>query len=152
MIIKRTVVLRAVVTEKLKESLVTQTQEALAHVAEAQDELDRQSRRVMLELQRADMQRAMAFRQQLEVEKRKHEDLKADLREQLKAFQGLELGQEISRGSLEGHVELKVGDNVQEKLGQAEILIEDDIVKEIRDPAPFRGGDPLTSQLMIEAE
>ena len=29
----------------------------------------------------------------------------------------------------------KIGDNIQAKLGQAEILVEDDIVKEIRDAA-----------------
>ncbi|MCC2672950.1 MAG: YlqD protein, partial [Armatimonadetes bacterium] len=42
---------------------------------------------------------------------------------------------EFERGSLESDVEVSVGDNIQERLGQAEILVEDDIIKEIRDPA-----------------
>jgi len=135
MIIKRQVMLKAVVTEKLKTQLTDEVQAAIQRVVEAQDELERQSRRVMLELQRTDLNRAMAFRQQLDLEKRKQEDAKAELQEQLKEYQDLPLGEEIVRGSLEGQIELNVGDNLFEKLGQAEILVEDDVVKEVRDPA-----------------
>jgi hypothetical protein len=135
MILKRQILLKAVVTERLKEQLIQDVQDAIQRVEESQDELDRQSRRLMLELQRTDMNRAMAFRQQLEAEKRKQDDVKAELQEQLTAYQGLELGEEIARGTLEGDIEVGVGDNLVEKLGQAEILVEDDVVKEIRDPA-----------------
>jgi hypothetical protein len=135
MILKRQILLKATVTEKLKEQLVQDVTEAIQRVEESQDELERQSRRLMLELQRTDLNRAMAFRQQLEVEKRKQDDVKAELQEQLAEYQGLELGTEIVRGTLEGDIEVNVGDNLVEKLGQAEVLVEDDIVKEIRDPA-----------------
>ena len=135
MIPKRQVLLKAVVNDRLKEELIQSVEEAIARVQDEQDELDRQSRRLMLELQRTDMNRAMAFRQQLEAEKRKREDLKAALQEQRAAYEALELGTEFERGSLESDVEVKVGDNIQERLGQAEILVEDDIIKEIRDPA-----------------
>lgn len=135
MFIKRQILLKAVVTERLKEQLVADVQDAIQRVEDSQEELERQSRRLMLELQRTDMSRAMAFRQQLEMEKRKQEDVKAELQEQLKEYQELELNKEITRGALEGYVELNVGDNLQEKLGQAEILIQDDLVQEIRDPA-----------------
>jgi hypothetical protein len=138
MVIKRQILLKAIVTEKLKEQLVADVQEAIQRVEESQDELERQSRRLMLELQRTDLNRAMAFRQQLELEKRKQDDVKAELQEQLKEYQGLPLGEEIARGTVEGDITVKVGDNLMEKLGQAEILVEDDIIKEIRDPAPSR--------------
>ena len=142
MILKRQVLLKAVVTEKLKEQLITDVEDAIKRVEEAQDELDRQSRRLMLELQRTDMSRAMAFRQQLDLEKRKQEDVKAELQEQMKDYQSLQLGEEIVRGTLEGTIEVKKGDNILEKLGQAEILVEDDVIKEIRDPAPLASGKP----------
>ena len=136
MILKRQILLKAVVTERLKEELIESVEEAIQRVEESQDELERQSRRLMLELQRTDLNRAMAFRQQLDLEKRKQEDVKAELQEQLKEYQNLKLGEEIARGTLEGEIEVKKGDNLMEKLAQAEILLEDDIVKEIRDPAP----------------
>lgn len=135
MILKRQVLLKAVVTDRLKEELIQSVDDAIARVVEEQEELDRQSRRLMLELQRTDMNRAMAFRQQLEAEKRKRDDLKAALQEQRQAYEALELGTEFERGTLESDVEVKVGDNIQAKLGQAEILVEDDIIKEIRDAA-----------------
>ena len=95
-----------------------------------------QSRRVMLELQRTDLNRAMAFRQQLDAEKRKHSDLKEELDERLKEYEALEMRTEFVRGLLEGQVDLQVGDNLREKLSRAEIVTEDDIIREIRDPAP----------------
>jgi predicted Holliday junction resolvase-like endonuclease len=135
MILNRQVVLKAVVTPQLKESLIAEVQEAIARVNETQDQLEVQSRRVMLELQRTDLNRAMAFRQQLDAEKRKHSDLKEELDERMQEYQALEMGTEFVRGVLEGTVEVSQGDNLREKLGQAEILTEDDLIKEIRDPA-----------------
>ena len=139
MILNRQIVLKAIVTPKLKESLIAEVNEAIARVNDTQDQLEVQSRRVMLELQRTDLNRAMAFRQQLEAEKRKHTDLKEELDERLKEYQELEMGTEFVRGVLEGQVEVNAGDNLMEKLSRAEILTEDDIIKEIRDPAPGPG-------------
>jgi YlqD protein len=136
MILNRQVVLKAIVTPALKESLIAEVNEAIARVNETQDQLEVQSRRVMLELQRTDLNRAMAFRQQLDAEKRKHSDLKEELDERLKEYQGLEMGTEFVRGVLEGQVEVNAGDNLMKKLSRAEILTEDDVIREIRDPAP----------------
>ena len=135
MILKREILLKAVVTERLQAELIQSVEEAIQRVEDQQSELDRQSRRLMLELQRTDMNRAMAFRQQLEVEKRKQEDVKSALQEQLKEYRELQLGEEFARGTIEGQVEVQVGDNIQEKLGRAEILTKDDIIQELRDPA-----------------
>jgi len=135
MILKREILLKAVVTERLQQELHDSVTEAIQRVVDEQDELERQSRRLMLELQRTDLNRAMAFRQQLDAEKRKRDELKAALEEQKKQYAELTLGEEITRGTIEGHVEVQVGDNLEEKMGRAEILVEDDIIKEIRDPA-----------------
>jgi capsule polysaccharide export protein KpsE/RkpR len=136
MIVNRQIVLKAIVTPRLKEALIAEVQEAIARVNDTQDQLETQSRRVMLELQRTDLNRAMAFRQQIDAEKRKHSDLKEELDERLAEYQALEMGTEFVRGVLEGHVDVKPGDNLLEKLSKAEILTEDDLIREIRDPAP----------------
>ena len=134
MILKRQVILKAIVTESLKKELIERTQTAVEEVKNAADELERQSRRLMLELQRTDLQRAMAFRQQLEAEKKKHTDAREELEAQLESYQELELGEELVRGQIEGQVEISVGDNLMQRMGAAEIVIEDDLVKEIREP------------------
>jgi hypothetical protein len=132
MILKRQIVLKAIVTPKLKESLIAEVREAMGEVDDAQTELDRQSRRVMLELQRTDLNRAMAFRQQLDLEKKKQEDVKKDLQDRLSEYEALEMDTEFVRGLLEGTVEIQPGDNLIEKMGRAEIIVKDDIVQEIR--------------------
>jgi len=136
MILNRQIVLKAIVTPRLKESLIAEVHEAIERVNETQDQLEVQSRRVMLELQRTDLNRAMAFRQQLDAEKRKHSDLREELDERLKEYQALEMGTEFVRGVLEGQVEVQQGDNLLAKLSKAEILTDDDLIREIRDPAP----------------
>src|SRR5436305_15024311 len=115
MILKRQILLKAIVTEKLKEQLIQDVKDAIQRVEESQDELDRQSRRLMLELQRTDLNRAMAFRQQLDVEKRKQEDVTAALQEQPKEHQELQLGERLTRGTLDGEVEAQVGANLAAK-------------------------------------
>jgi hypothetical protein len=133
MIIRRQVVLKAIVTEQLKENLRREVQDAIAEVESGQQQLDVQSRRVMLELQRTDLNRAMAFRQQLEAEKRKQDDVKTELRERLQEYEALELGSEFVRGLLEGWVEIREGDNIAAKMGQGEIIVKDDVVISLRD-------------------
>jgi predicted Holliday junction resolvase-like endonuclease len=136
MILNRQIVLKAIVTPRLKESLIAEVNEAIERVNDTQDQLEAQSRRVMLELQRTDLNRAMSFRQQMEAEKRKHSDLKEELEERLKEYQALEMGTEFVRGVIEGQVDIQVGDNLMNKMSRAEILTEDDIIRELRDPAP----------------
>src|SRR5437870_6498595 len=127
MILNRQIVLKAIVTPRLKEELIAEVREAMDRVNETQDQLEMQSRRVMLELQRTDLNRAMAFRQQLDVEKRKQEDVKKDLQERLTEYEALEMDSEFVRGVLEGSVEIQAGDNLVQKLGRAEIIVKDDI-------------------------
>ena len=134
MILKRQVVLKAIVTEKLKEALTHEVEDAIAEVQDAQQQLDVQSRRVMLELQRTDLNRAMAFRQQLEAEKRKQDDLKQELQERLQEYQQLEMGSEFVRGLIEGTLEVREGDNLADKMGRGEIIVKDDVIVEIREP------------------
>lgn len=133
MILRRQVVLKAIVTETLKDELRQEVTDAIAQVEDGQQQLDVQSRRVMLELQRSDLNRAMAFRQQLEAEKRKQDDLKTELRERLQEYEALQIGSEYVRGLLEGNVEIGEGDNITEKMGKAEIIVKDDIVIAIRE-------------------
>jgi hypothetical protein len=134
MIIKREVLLKAIVTEKLKAQLTESVDGAIQQVNEAQEEMERQYRRLMLEVQRMDAGRAMAVRQQVDLERRKQEDAKKELTEQREEYDKLQLGDEFVLRAVEGTVEINLGDNFFEKARGAEIIVEDDIVKEIREP------------------
>jgi len=130
--IKREVILRAIVTEGLKDQLDEEFTEAIAQVDARITQLDIGARQYVTELQRTDIQQAMAVRQQIEAEKRRYRQVKDELIQRQRAVGELELGAEVIRGTLEGQAEVAVGDNLQTALRGVEIVVQDDEVVEIR--------------------
>ena len=60
MLIKREILLKAIVTNKLKANLTEAVQNTINRLGEEQEEMERQYRRLMLEVQRMDASRAMS--------------------------------------------------------------------------------------------
>jgi len=131
--IKRDIILRAIVTEGLKEQLDQEFTEAIAQVDGRITQLDIGARQYVTELQRTDIQQAMAVRQQIEAEKRRYRQVKDELIQRQRAVRELELGVEVIRGTLESHAEVAVGDNLQTALRGVEVVVKDDEVVEIRE-------------------
>lgn len=130
---KRPVVLKVIVTEDFKKELAEEVNQAIAHVDENLQQIEFQSRRYMLEIQKTNLNQAMAIREQFEAEKKKQEDVKKELTERLKQAESLELNTEFVRGTLEGQVDIQIGDNLVSKLSKAEIVMKDNVVQEIRE-------------------
>ncbi len=126
----RPVVVKAIVTESFKELYVRELEEALRRVEDLLGQVETQIRRMELERQITPQTRAV--RQQLEVERQRHEALRAELRERLREAQSLELNTEFPQLTVDAHVEVQVGDNLFQKLGRTEIVVKDGIVLEIR--------------------
>ena len=131
--VKRDVVLRAVVTDALKQQLDDEFSDAIQEIDARITQLDIGARQYVTELQRTNIQQAIAVRQQLETEKRRLQEGKDQLIQRQRQFEKLESGEEIIRGTLEGEVEVKVGDNLQTALRGVEIVLKDDAVIEIRE-------------------
>ena len=146
-LVKRTVVLRAIVTDQLKEQVSGELQAAADEVEQRVQQLDFSTKAYITDLQRADLQRAMAVRKQIEAEKQKQTELRDALLERKAQVAELENGQEVVRGTLESFVEIKEGDDLAPLLGGTEIVSKDDIVIEIRQRRPEEIGDttPLLS-------
>ena len=134
--LKRSVVVKVVVTEKFKEETIKELGEAIEQIERNKSQIDFRSRIYLTELQRVDLTQAADFRRRMEAEKQRQDELKEQLESQLEEIRGIELGGEYLRGVLEGFVDLQVGDNLQARLGQAEVLIKDDLVVELREPQP----------------
>jgi hypothetical protein len=131
--VKRSVLLKAVVTERLKAEVAEELQQAAAEIAGRIEELDTAGRRYISDLQRTDLQRAMALRTQVETEKRRQQEVHDQLLQRREAVGQWELGSEVVRGTIEGTVEVNEGDNLAVLLGGTEIVVEDDVVKTIRE-------------------
>ncbi|MFO8078778.1 MAG: YlqD family protein [Armatimonadota bacterium] len=131
--INRDVVLRAIVTEGLKQELDDEFSEAIEQIDQRITQLDVGARQYVTELQRSDIQQAMAVRQQIEAEKRRFRQAKDQLIQRQRQVEELEEGTEIVRGTIESHTEVSVGDNIQTALRGVEIVVEDDEIVEIRE-------------------
>jgi dsDNA-specific endonuclease/ATPase MutS2 len=134
--VKRNVILRAIVTDQLKEQVGEELQSAANEIEERIQQLEFSTKAYITDLQRADLQRAMAVRKQIEMEKQKQTEMRDALLERRAQIQVLENDTEVIRGTLESFVEIKEGDDLGQLLGGVEIVAKDDIVLEIRQLKP----------------
>jgi len=130
-IVKRPIQIIVITTEAFKQDLLKEIQESVDAVQRHIEQMEFQGRRALADLQRTNLNQAMALRQQLEAEKRKYEDMKKELEQRREEVEKLELDEEYPRGTMESEVEIKVGDNLFEKLSQAQIIIKDGVVQDI---------------------
>ncbi|MGQ9730532.1 MAG: YlqD family protein [Candidatus Zipacnadales bacterium] len=134
--IRRNVLLKAIVTDQLKKEVEEELQRAADRVAQRIEELDIAGRRYISDLQRIDLQRAMGLRQQVEAEKQRQAELRERLLQRREEVGKWQNGEEVVRGTIEGYVEVKEGDNLAVLLGGTVIVVEDDVVKAIRELSP----------------
>ncbi|NLC59447.1 MAG: hypothetical protein GX774_21625 [Armatimonadetes bacterium] len=134
--LKRTVTLKNIVTEKFKEETIQALQEAIQQVEQARNTIDFRSRIYLSELQRTDLNQAAEFRRRIEAEKHRHDELKEQLNAQLEEIRNAAIGDEVTQGTLEGFVEVQVGDHLPTRMSGAEIVVKDDVVVELRETPP----------------
>jgi hypothetical protein len=129
--VNRPVVIKAIVTEGFKRLYVADLEDAIKRVDAIMQQIEVQSRRVDLERQVTPQTRAL--RQQLELERARQEATQVELRARLREAQDLKLNDEFLQGTLEGSVEVSVGDNLFDKISRTEIIVKDGIILEIRE-------------------
>jgi hypothetical protein len=121
-----------IVTEDLKARLTDEFRVAGEDVQRQIDQFDFRARHALAELQRADLNRTMAARQQIDAEKRRLEAVKHELQDRAGEVDKMEIGSEYPRGTIEGLVEIGIGDNLYEKLAGYQIIVKDGVITEIR--------------------
>lgn len=130
--VKRTVVVKAIVTEKLKEDTLDRIKSSLNRVELELQQMEFQGKRTISSLDKQNVKQAVALRQQLEAEKEKRLEAKKRLRSQLQEVTQWQIGDEVIQGTLEGSVDLKVGDSIGSILA-SEIVVRDGTVVDIRE-------------------
>lgn len=132
--LKRVVMVKAIVTESFKQNLVNELERAVNNMESQAAQIDDRSRAYMENLKKKGlMQKAAAFKHQMEDEKSKQAAAKTDLTMKIEEAKKLQLGSEFVQGPLEGPVNVSMGDNLYKKVGGAEILVKDGIIQEIRE-------------------
>jgi hypothetical protein len=132
MLIHRKVIVKAIVTEQFKMELLARLRNAKREVELSRQALVLQGRKYLAELDDKDSARADVFRQKLERQLRKRDELNAKLIAEIAAAEALEPETEYRQTDLDGLVEVQLGDNLNDKLGAAEIVARDGVIVEIR--------------------
>ena len=131
--LKRVVMVKALVTQSFKDNLVKELERAISNLDSQANQMTERSKAYFEDLKKKGlMQKAAAFKQQLEEERGRQAAAKADLMMKIEEAKKLQLGSEFVQGPLEGPVTVSVGDNLYKKVGGAEIIVKDGVIQEIR--------------------
>lgn len=131
--LKRVVMVKAIVTEAFKQNLVKELERAVSNLETQMTQMETQSKNYMEDLKKKGlMQKAAAFKHQLEDERTRQAAAKSDLMMKIEEAKRLQLNTEFVQGPLEGPVHVSIGDNLYKKVGGAEIIVKDGIIQEIR--------------------
>jgi len=129
--VARPVVIKAIVTESFKRLYTQELQAAIGRVEELTTQLDAQIRRTELERQITPQSRVV--RQQLELERARQESARLELQARLREAESLDLHSEFPQGTIDSFTEVKIGDNLFQKIGRTEIVVKDGIIVEVRE-------------------
>lgn len=133
--LKRQVLVKAVVTEQFKEYLNFELTETVSMYTKQIQQIDKQ-------LESMSGETPMFI--QLTAEKEQYQAYIANEGNQRNFVAGLELGSLYSQGPVEGFVSVSVGDNLYEKIGGVEVVVENGIVKSIGMMKDFKPGMKIT--------
>lgn len=131
MIIHRKIRVKIIVTPEFKKQLVLEIQEGIQKLEAEISFIEQRAKKTVTELTLKASPQVQTVREQLELEKRKREEARAGLLEQMKKISSLEDGTEVLQGEIEGPVEIKVGDN-WDNIFNKEIVIKDGIIVDVR--------------------
>jgi CII-binding regulator of phage lambda lysogenization HflD len=135
--LKRQVTVKTLVTDKFREKAKSELSNELQLIDTQMQQLEAQYQHSLQQLEKVAQQGQNVQKQlqQLEVDAQQKRTQLASLKMQVSSELGnidkIPNGNFVVTGILENFVELKVGDNIYEKLMNAEMIVEDGIVKSI---------------------
>ena len=136
--IKRTIAVKAVVTPKWKEEAERELSNAIAGTDEQLAQLEKEGQQVVSDVRSQSanpldprvQEQVAQVQQQVASKRMELEEQKRNLLQQQSQIRELEMEQIVEQGQLESSCEIKVGDNLVEKM-QVSILVRDGIVESI---------------------
>lgn len=136
--IKRSITVRAVVTPRWKEDAERELSAAVVNSDAQLAQLEQEGQQLIEEIRRQSanpldprvQDQVNSVHQQVAAKRAELEEQKRTLLEQQRQVQTLEFEQIVEQGQLEGLTEIKLGDNLVEKL-QVAVLVRDGVIEAI---------------------
>jgi uncharacterized coiled-coil DUF342 family protein len=137
----RQIAVKAVVTESFKAQVTTEIGRNLQQIDAELQQLEFKGKRAVADLERkgggggANLEthgQIEAVRGQMEAERARLRQLKEELEGQSKTVAELPLGSVVTQFTVESAVDVRIGENIFQRLEGGEILIKDGVIQEIR--------------------
>jgi F0F1-type ATP synthase membrane subunit b/b' len=136
--IKRQITVRAVVTPRWKEDAERELSNAVSNADAQLSQLEQEGQQVIDEIRRQSanpldprvQEQVASVQQQVGAKRAEIDQQRRQMLEQQRQVRELEMEQIVEQGQLESVVEVRVGDNLVEKL-QAAVLVRDGVIEAI---------------------
>jgi len=136
----RQIAVRAIVTENFKAQVGNEINRNLQQIDAELQQLEFKGKRAISEIEKraggAPSGEARIqidqVRQQVDTEKARLTQMKEEMQGQFQALNELPLGSVVTQFTVENPVEVRVGENIFQRLEGGEILVKDGIIQEIR--------------------
>ena len=136
----RQVAVKAIVTDNFKQQVGSEINRNLGQIDAELQQLDFKAKRAIADIEKRSPQPMPAevkaqidsIRQQVEAEKLRLLQLREEMTGQSQALSELPLGSVVTQFTVENAVEVRLGENIFQRLEGGEILVKDGIIQEIR--------------------
>ena len=131
--LKRTVTIKAIVTEDFKNYLSYELDTAIKDLQNKIAEVEKQGAMLIESFKKeGSTDQVKSVEQQLQLEKQQQLSVINDLKNRISEAKNLQLDTEFVQGTIDGFVAVKPGDNLYQKLGALEIIVKDGVVQDIK--------------------
>ena len=132
--LKRPIMLKVIMTPEFRQQMIDEANTSIARLDDNITAIEQEGKDQLAELEESNPDKAQAMKQQMEADNEQLFQMKAELAWKIKEIENVEDGAELPFRVLEGSVQLKVGDDILNKLSKTEVVIKDWKVVEIRNP------------------
>ncbi|MBY0357735.1 MAG: YlqD family protein [Candidatus Obscuribacterales bacterium] len=136
----RQIAVKAIVTENFKTQVASEINRNLQQIDAELQQLEFKGKRAIADLEKRSLQplppeakmQVETIRGQVESEKLRLSQLKDEMTAQSSALSELPIGSVVTQFTVENPVEVRVGENIFQRLEGGEILVKDGVIQEIR--------------------
>ncbi len=139
-LLTRQVAVKAIVTENFKGQVASEINRNLQQIDAELQQLEFKGKRAIADLEKRagtpappEMRvQIEGIRQQVEAEKMRLAQLKEEMSAQQQALAELPIGSVVTQFTVENPIEVRLGENIFQRLEGGEILVKDGVIQEIR--------------------
>lgn len=123
--------LKVVITDDFKKRYAAQLKGLQSEVKVELEKIKTTEQQFLLKVNNMDYNYVMQVREQLEREKATRENTLKELDDRMKEMDSMVIDSVFPQGTLDSFIDVKVDDNLEDKLGKAEIVIKDGVIQSI---------------------